>query len=69
MDLETIYSSAHRPDPGSALDVLAFVLAPVAAFATTGDAKELEEVSAFLGGAKAEAVSRWLAIRATAQLG
>lgn len=59
---ETLYSSTYHPDPRSALDVLAFVLTPVAAFATDPD--ELEAVTELLGAAKSEAIERWRALRA-----
>jgi hypothetical protein len=61
---ETLYSSSYTPDPRSALDVLAFVLTPVRAFAETGDPDELEAVAQLLGSAKHEAVKRWYALRA-----
>jgi hypothetical protein len=54
---ETLYSSSFQPDPRSALDVLAFVLTPVAAFATDPD--EFEAVAELLGAAKTEAIERW----------
>jgi len=59
---ETLYSSTYQPDPRSALDVLAFVLTPVAAFATHPD--ELEAVTELLGAAKSEAIERWRALLA-----
>jgi hypothetical protein len=54
---ETLYSSSYQPDPRSALDVLAFVLTPIAAFAS--DPEELEAVAELLGAAKSEAIERW----------
>jgi hypothetical protein len=54
-----IYSTEYAPDPYDALDVLAFVLCPVRAFAPTGDAAELEAAAEMIGPAKAEAVRRW----------
>jgi hypothetical protein len=54
---ETLYSSTYQPDPRSALDVLAFVLTPIGAFAT--DPGELEAVAELLGAAKCEAIERW----------
>ena len=60
---ETLYSSSYTPDPRSALDVLAFVLTPVRAFAETGDPDELEAVAELLGSAKEEAVKRWFSLR------
>jgi len=59
MEPETVYSNAFTPDPGRAIDVLAFVLTPVEAFAPTGDEEELAAVAELLGTAKAEAVRRW----------
>jgi hypothetical protein len=59
---ETLYSSEYQPDPKSALDVLAFVLTPVRAFAESGDPDELEAVERLLGSAKQEAVKRWYAL-------
>ena len=41
---ETLYSSSYQPDPGSARDVLAFVLTPVEAFAQADDPEELKAV-------------------------
>ena len=54
---ETLYSSTYQPDPRSALDVLAFVLTPVEAFASDPD--ELDAVAELLGAAKTEAIERW----------
>lgn len=54
---ETLYSSTYQPDPRSALDVLAFVLTPIEAFAS--DPGELEAVAELLGAAKCEAIERW----------
>ena len=58
---ETLYASTYQPDPRNALDVLAFVLTPVEAFAT--DPEELEAVEELLGSAKEEAVKRWHDLR------
>jgi hypothetical protein len=58
---ETLYSSTYQPDPLSALDVLAFVLTPVEAFASDPD--ELEAVAELLGAAKSEAIERWHSLR------
>ena len=60
---ETLYSSSYHPDPRSALDVLAFVLTPVEAFARVDDPEELEAVTELLGSAKEEAVKRWFSLR------
>jgi hypothetical protein len=54
---EMVYSSTYQPNPRSALDVLAFVLTPVEAFAS--DPEELAVVTALLGAAKSEAIERW----------
>ena len=62
---ETLYSSSYQPDPRSALDVLAFVLTPVGAFASDPD--ELEAVSEILGAAKSEAIARWQSLRSAAR--
>jgi hypothetical protein len=58
---ETLFSSSYQPDPKSALDVLAFVLTPIEAFATDPD--ELEVVAELLGAAKSEAIERWQSLR------
>ena len=54
---ETLFTSTYTPDPKNALDVLAFVLTPIEAFASDPD--ELEAVAELLGAAKAEAIERW----------
>ena len=54
---ETLFSSRYQPNPRNALDVLAFVLTPVGAFASGPD--EIEAVSAILEAAKCEAIERW----------
>ena len=59
---ETLYSSSYHPDPRSAIDVLAFVLTPVEAFADVRDPDELEAVAELLGSAKAEAIERWMSL-------
>jgi hypothetical protein len=61
---ETMFSSSFQPDPRSALDVLAFVLTPVGAFASDPD--ELEAVAMILGAAKSEAIERWQSLRTEA---
>ena len=58
---ETLYSSSYQPDPKSALDVLAFVLTPLTAFANDPD--ELEAVAELLNSAKSEAIERWHSLR------
>jgi hypothetical protein len=58
---ETLYSSTYQPDPHKALDVLAFVLTPIEAFAS--DPTELEAVAELLGAAKSEAIERWQWLR------
>jgi len=62
---ETLFSSTYQPNPRSALDVLAFVLTPVRAFANDPD--ELEIVAELLGAAKIEAIERWRLLLAQAQ--
>ena len=62
---ETLYSSSYQPDPQSALDVLAFVLTPIGAFASDPD--ELDAVAELLGAAKAEAIERWQTLRCLAR--
>lgn len=57
--MSCLYSSDFSPDPHDALDVLAFILCPVAAFAPGGDADELAAAAEMIGPAKAEAVRRW----------
>lgn len=59
---EVLYQSAMTPDPRSALDVLAFVLCPLEAFAPAGDADELAAVEELIQPAKIEAVVRWYAM-------
>jgi hypothetical protein len=56
---EVLYQSTLTPDPRSALDVLAFVLCPIEAFAPAGDADELAAVEELIQPAKIEAVVRW----------
>jgi hypothetical protein len=58
---ETLFSSSYQPNPQSALDVLAFVLTPIGAFASDPD--ELEAVAEILGAAKTEAIERWQSLR------
>ena len=58
---ETLFSSSYQPNPRSALDVLAFVLTPIGAFAN--DPEELEAVAEILGAAKCEAIERWHSLR------
>lgn len=60
---ETLFSSSYTPDPRSALDVLAFVLTPVEAFAPIDNDEEREAVAELLGSAKQEAVKRWFSLR------
>ena len=56
---EVLYQSPLTPDPRSAIDVLAFVLCPLEAFAPAGDADELAAVEELIQPAKIEAVRRW----------
>ena len=60
---ETLYTSSYQPDPKSALDVLAFVLTPVEAFAQIDQPEEREAVAELLDSAKAEAIKRWYSLR------
>ncbi len=60
---ETLYSSSYQPNPRSALDVLAFVLTPVEAFASIDDPAERQAVAELLDEAKAEAIKRWYKLR------
>jgi hypothetical protein len=60
---ETLYSSEFQPDPKSALDVLAFVLTPVEAFASIDDPAERQAVAELLDEAKVEAIKRWYKLR------
>jgi len=62
---ETLFTSTYTPDPKSALDVLAFVLTPIEAFASDPD--ELEAVAELLGAAKAEAIERWQSLQTETQ--
>jgi hypothetical protein len=63
--METLYTSTYAPDPESALDVLAFVLTPVQAFASADDPDELEAVTEMLDSAKEEAIKRWYSLRSS----
>jgi hypothetical protein len=62
---ETLFSSTYQPNPQSALDVLAFVLTPIGAFASSPD--EFEAVAEILGAAKSEAIERWQSLRTEAR--
>lgn len=62
---ETLFSSSYQPNPRSALDVLAFVLTPVGAFAA--DPSEIEAVAEILSAAKSEAIARWRSLRSQAR--
>ncbi|MBA3452009.1 MAG: hypothetical protein H0T42_02795 [Deltaproteobacteria bacterium] len=61
---ETLFTSTYTPDPRSAIDVLAFVLTPIEAFASDPD--ELEAVAVLLGAAKEEAIERWQSLQTEA---
>ncbi len=63
---ETLFTSSYTPDPKRALDVLAFVLTPIEAFATDPD--EFEAVAELLGAAKCEAIERWRSLQTEARL-
>lgn len=54
-----VYSSGFVPDPNDAVDVLAFVLCPLEAFAPGGDPDEIAAVAEMIAPAKEEAVRRW----------
>lgn len=54
-----VYSSGFQPDPNDAVDVLAFVLCPLEAFAPGADQDEIAAVAEMIGPAKEEAVRRW----------
>ncbi len=56
---EVLFQSSMTPDPRSAIDVLAFVLCPIEAFAPCGDADELAAVEELIAPAKCEALRRW----------
>ena len=62
--MASTFGLGFRPDPEDAVDVLAFVFCPAAAFAPTGDEDELRAVQAVLGPMKEEAVRRWAALHA-----
>jgi hypothetical protein len=61
---ETLYTSCYQPNPRRTLDVLAFVLTPIEAFASVDDPGEREAVAELLGSAKSEAIERWRTLRA-----
>lgn len=65
-DGETVYTSAHAPDPASARDVLAFVLTRPDQLVAAGDG-DLQAVQDLLRSAKAEAVERWQALQRAAR--
>jgi hypothetical protein len=54
-----VYSSGFSPDPHDAVDVLAFVLCPLQAFAPGAGPEEIEAVAEMIAPAKEEAVRRW----------
>ncbi|MCA9680367.1 MAG: hypothetical protein H6709_22210 [Kofleriaceae bacterium] len=56
---EIIFQSAFEPDPHRALDVLAFVMCPLEAFAPSGGPEELAAVEELITPAKMEALRRW----------
>ncbi|HLU67596.1 MAG TPA: hypothetical protein VKZ63_15040 [Kofleriaceae bacterium] len=57
--MAALYSSGFSPDPHDAVDVLAFVLCPLEAFAPGADPDEIAAVAEMIGPAKEEAVRRW----------
>ena len=54
-----VYSSGFVPDPHDAVDVLAFVLCPLEAFAPGAGPDEIAAVAEMIAPAKEEAVRRW----------
>jgi len=62
---ETLFSSTYQPNPRNALDVLAFVLTPPAAFASGPE--EIEAVAEILGAAKCEAIERWQSLNSASR--
>ena len=54
-----VYSSGFTPDPHDAVDVLAFVLCPLEAFAPGAGPEEMEAVLEMIAPAKEEALRRW----------
>jgi hypothetical protein len=57
--MNAVFSSRFQPDPHDALDVLAFVLCPVAAFAPGAGPDEIAAVAEMIAPAKQEAIRRW----------
>lgn len=57
--MSALFSSEFGPDPHDALDVLAFVLCPLSAFAPGADADEIAAVAEMITPAKEEAIRRW----------
>jgi hypothetical protein len=62
-----VYSSGFTPDPHDTVDVLAFVLCPLEAFAPGADADEIAAVAEMIAPAKEEAVRRWQEARRARQ--
>ena len=60
---ETIYTSTYRPDPGRALDVLAFLLVPAHSFVDSDDPEEIEETYDLLHTAKRHALITWFSLQ------
>ena len=57
--MANVYSSGFTPDPHDAVDVLAFVLCPLEAFAPGAGQEEMEAVAEMIAPAKEEALRRW----------
>ena len=57
--MANVYSSGLTPDPHDAVDVLAFVLCPLEAFAPGAGPEEMEAVAEMIAPAKEEALRRW----------
>ena len=58
--MSEVYSSGISPNPDSAVDVLAFVLCPLSAFAPAGDEEELAAVAEVMGPVKEQAIQRFI---------
>lgn len=58
--MSSVFSSGFNPDPTDPVDVLAFVLCPVALFAPGASEAEIEAVTELMAPAKAEAIQRWV---------
>ncbi len=61
----SFYSSGYQPDPGNALEVLAFLLCPAEVFAPGGDAQEVEAIAVLMLPCKEAALRGFTEARAT----